>query len=478
MCSTVARTGLSRSWSSLHQHPAHGVAITGAKTWFLTADWSIHNHQQMRGNSRQATGMNGHVSPYIRIPFFHERGPGVGIDMSLQERLDELFHKRNNKELIDIGFKRKEGKDSSSKNLRQNIRTLEMEKAAREGTLEVSLEEVKKVVVTSGNIFDSIYKAAQLYGVYEDLFREGHFHPCVNLDIAYAKEDDMMVPVYRGNIIKPSEAAVQPEITWSSRDDDIWCLVLTSLDSNLSQEDTEYNHWMVANIKGSDISSGEEVFSYMQPFPPQGTGFHRFAFVLYKQEAPMDVSTFKHDKGTTNLSERTFSTYEFYQAHQENLTPAGLAFFQSDWDSSLRDFFHNTLIMKEPKYEYEFMPSYIQPWNRFEMRDLESMNKGFNEFLDEHRDPKDIEKEVLLKKLQHTNPYKGDTEGYMKYPLAHAEDFQSYIPAPIGEKPFKRQNSKTVPSWRMEQIIKEKMKKGYYSSTDHASLRRDPMLSE
>ncbi len=42
------------------------------------------------------------------------------------------------------------------------------------------------------------------------------------------------------------------------------------------------------------------------------------------------------------------------------------------------------------------MPSYIQPWNRFEMRDLESMNKGFNEFLDEHRDPKDIEKEVLL----------------------------------------------------------------------------------
>ena len=34
----------------------------------------------------------------------------------------------------------------------------------------------------------------------------------------------------------------------------------------------------------------------MQPFPPQGTGFHRFAFVLYKQEAPIDVSTFTHEK--------------------------------------------------------------------------------------------------------------------------------------------------------------------------------------
>ena len=53
-------------------------------------------------------------------------------------------------------------------------------------------------------------------------------------------------------------------------------------------------------------------------------------------------------------------------------------------------------IFKEPKYEYEFMPPYIQPWNRFEMRDRESVTKGFNEFLDEHRDPKDIEKEVLL----------------------------------------------------------------------------------
>ena len=58
----------------------------GAKNWFLTADWSVHNHQQKRGNSRQATGMAGHVSPYIRIPFFHERGPGVGIDLSLQAR--------------------------------------------------------------------------------------------------------------------------------------------------------------------------------------------------------------------------------------------------------------------------------------------------------------------------------------------------------------------------------------------------------
>jgi large subunit ribosomal protein L38 len=476
MCST--RTGLARSWWSLQQHPAHGVAITGAKNWFLTADWSVHQHEQKRGNSRQPTGMAGHVSPYIRIPFFDERGPGVGVDLSLQERLDEMFANKNGSQRIDIGFKRStDGLKDLDKKWKKESRSLEMEKAAREGTLEVDIEEVKTIMAATGEVYENIYKSAELYGVYEDLFREGYFHPCVDLDIAFAKEDEIMVPVFRGNIIKPREAATQPEVTWSSKEDDIWCLVLTGLDTHLTQEGQEYVHWMVANIKGSDLSSGKELYSYLQPFPPHGTGFHRYAFVLYKQDRPIDVSGFTHDKSTTNLSERSFSTYEFYKNQQDNITPAGLAFFQSDWDNSLRDFFHNTLNMKEPRYEYEFMAPYIQPWNRWEMRNMETRLQGFNEFLDEHRDPKDIEKEVLLKKLAHTHPYKGDTEAYMKYPLAHEEDFKEYLPAPMGEKPFMKKVSKKVPSWRHEQILKEKMKQGYFSSTDHAELRKDPMLS-
>lgn len=43
------------------------------------------------------------------------------------------------------------------------------------------------------------------------------------------------------------------------------------------------------------------------------------------------------------LSDRTFSTYDFYRDRQDDITPAGLAFFQSDWDKSLKDFYHNVL---------------------------------------------------------------------------------------------------------------------------------------
>lgn len=44
-----------------------------------------------------------------------------------------------------------------------------------------------------------------------------------------------------------------------------------------------------------------------------------------------------------SLSERRFSTLDMYRELQDLLTPAGLAWFQSDWDSSLTNFFHNTL---------------------------------------------------------------------------------------------------------------------------------------
>lgn len=44
-----------------------------------------------------------------------------------------------------------------------------------------------------------------------------------------------------------------------------------------------------------------------------------------------------------SLADRTFSTLEFYRKHQDNMTPAGLAFFQSQWDESVTKTFHNTL---------------------------------------------------------------------------------------------------------------------------------------
>ena len=47
------------------------------------------------------------------------------------------------------------------------------------------------------------------------------------------------------------------------------------------------------NIPGNDLSKGEVLCDYMKPFPPKGTGYHRFIFTLYKQEQHIDFSSEK-----------------------------------------------------------------------------------------------------------------------------------------------------------------------------------------
>ena len=63
----------------------------------------------------------------------------------------------------------------------------------------------------------------------------------------------------------------------------LWTLVMTNPDGHLTDEKSEYLHWMVANIPANQIASGKTIASYLQPFPAFGTGYHRYIFVLYKQ---------------------------------------------------------------------------------------------------------------------------------------------------------------------------------------------------
>jgi len=69
------------------------------------------------------------------------------------------------------------------------------------------------------------------------------------------------------------------------------------------------------------------------------------------------------------LDKRTFSTFDFYRSHEDIITPAGLAFYQTDWDNSLTKFYHDQLSMPEPVYEYDFQPPYIKPQKWFPLKE-------------------------------------------------------------------------------------------------------------
>lgn len=45
----------------------------------------------------------------------------------------------------------------------------------------------------------------------------------------------------------------------------------------------EVCHWTVINIPGSDLAKGNTLFEYLGSGPPEGTGLHRYTFLLFKQ---------------------------------------------------------------------------------------------------------------------------------------------------------------------------------------------------
>ncbi|XP_035212475.1 39S ribosomal protein L38, mitochondrial-like [Stegodyphus dumicola] len=276
---------------------------------------------------------------------------------------------------------------------------------------------------------------ADHYGIFSHLYEHGYFTPCVPLNIQYDYDEESASPVYMGNILQASETQKVPSVSFSSNPDDLWTLVLTNLDGHLLDTNAEYLHWFVGNIKGNELQSGEVICDYLQPFPMRGTGYHRLVFVLYKQDKTIDYSSLKKTTPCLSLKERTFKTFNFYKDYQDVLTPAGLAFFQCTWDETLTDFFHNVLNMREPVFEYMEPPLYIKPQEHYPHL------QPFNLYLDRYRDPKEIKKEVLLKRLKSIHPFKEET--VPKYPCLHKPDDYKF-------------------SWQRQDKLKERLRLGKY----------------
>ncbi|XP_029709603.2 large ribosomal subunit protein mL38 [Aedes albopictus] len=374
------------------------------------------------------------------------RGKPPGVARTLEQRLaceravdPELAKK------VNIGFPHL--KPARSEQLKERLAHLkaqranpELEKASRAKTLTVDPELVKQDWLTTSGPFH-IKRLAEHYGVFEHLYGSAYFVPRVHLQIAF-NNGDVASPVYYGNVLKPSEASAEPTVQFEASfnfrgtageaqvGDSWWTLVLTNPDGHFSEHDKEYCHWFVANIPNGQVEKGERIVPYMQPIPPKGTGFHRHVFVLYKQEKKLDLSEYKVDgEKTTDLEARTFKTLDFYRKYQDDMTPAGLAFFQSDWDTSLVNFYRDVLKMKHPVFEYDFPAPYIRDQEWFPLR------KPFNLYMDKYRDPLQINKEYLARKLAKTHPFDGP-EAPLRFPNAH----------PVRD----------VPSWQRTEIKKDR----------------------
>ncbi|KAM9426342.1 large ribosomal subunit protein mL38 [Pholidichthys leucotaenia] len=246
--------------------------------------------------------------------------------------------------------------------MKENKKNVELERATRLRTFKISLDRVQDTWEKTSRP-RHVKRLAYHYGVFRDLFPMAYFLPQVTLRIGYSQ--DSSAQVHYGNRLTPTEAASAPQISFSAEEGSLWTLLLTCPDEHLQDSEAEYVHWLVGNIPDGAVQAGDKLCHYLPPFPARGTGFHRYIYVLFKQEGPIDFQEDIRPSPCHSLEDRTFKTVEFYRKHQDRMTPAGLAFFQCQWDESVTDTFHNTLNMKEPVFEFIRPPVYHPPQVKF-----------------------------------------------------------------------------------------------------------------
>ncbi|XP_066472506.1 large ribosomal subunit protein mL38 [Tiliqua scincoides] len=247
--------------------------------------------------------------------------------------------------------------------MKQNSNNVELERASRLRSLMVPLDDVRaEWERTSGPYHKQ--RIAEHYGLYRDLFDGATFIPRVSLRVEY-QDEEHVVPVYHGNLVTPTEAFTLPEVSFEADEESLWTLLLTNLDGHLRDSNLEYVHWLVTNIPGNRIEDGKEICHYFPPFPAKGTGYHRYVFLLFKQVQPIDFTEDVRPSPCHSLKMRTFKTFDFYKKHQSDMTPAGLAFFQCQWEDSVTQVFHQLLNMKEPVFDFVRPPKYHSPQKKF-----------------------------------------------------------------------------------------------------------------
>ena len=255
-----------------------------------------------------------------------------------------------------------------------------------------------------------------------------YFDPVVPVYAEFVNKQDELSQVYRGNLVEPAYASSRPNIVLDTsfftdqnpdkiyeklvqidrpvtltdqNDQQFYTVALLNLD-NVFLDQRPICNYLVANIRGTEQ---EECMSYLPVYGVKGLGYHRYVFVVFRHEKKLQIEKVND----FDLNKRLFNAFEFVKCNEAaGLKPVGLNWFQSRWDETCKSIFHDVLRTRMPVYEY--------------IQNREIKNKqvkipapaAFNHYLDRFRDPKEIEKEVLLERLNSLDPF--DCESAIKEP--------------------------------------------------------------
>jgi phosphatidylethanolamine-binding protein (PEBP) family uncharacterized protein len=135
-----------------------------------------------------------------------------------------------------------------------------------------------------------------------------------------------------GNILTPTQVKDKPKIVYDAEDGVHYTLLMTDPDAPSRREPSrrEFRHWLIVNIRGSDISKGETVFDYIGSGPPKDTGLHRYVFLLFKQSTGKIDFDGPYVSDHSSLGRPNTSTRDLIKNYNLELKAAN--FYEAEYD--------------------------------------------------------------------------------------------------------------------------------------------------
>ncbi|XP_054286560.1 protein D1-like [Macrosteles quadrilineatus] len=150
------------------------------------------------------------------------------------------------------------------------------------------------------------------------------------LEISYGDN----ITVNMGNKLTPTQVKGQPSVNYTSWADPQGFYLLAMVDpdapSVINPEAREFLHWLVGNIQGTDLSSGDVIAEYIGSGPPKDSGFHRYVFLVYQQPEKIIFEEPRVNK-TTIMFRRKFSIRKFAEKYTLG-DPKALNVYQAEYD--------------------------------------------------------------------------------------------------------------------------------------------------
>uniref|UniRef100_A0A182Q078 Phosphatidylethanolamine-binding protein n=1 Tax=Anopheles farauti TaxID=69004 RepID=A0A182Q078_9DIPT len=159
--------------------------------------------------------------------------------------------------------------------------------------------------------------------------------PEKTIKITYPDSD---VEVSLGNELTPTQVRTRPRLCWDVEPTALYTVLMADPDapSRSNPEMRSWKHWVVGNVPGMDLDAGEILADYVGSGPPQGTGLHRYVFLVYKQ--PNRVAFNETILSSRNPNRGKWNPEEFVK-HYELGNPIAGNFYQAQYDDSVPELY-------------------------------------------------------------------------------------------------------------------------------------------